>query len=46
MEDLRWQGFQFLPLVINDIIITSVLLLKVIYVLANFLEFIRDLTIY
>ena len=31
--------------VINDVIMTSLLLLKIIYVLANFLDFIRDLTI-
>ena len=30
---------------INDVIMTSLLLLKIIYVLANFLDFIRDLTI-
>ena len=33
-------------LVINDIIMTSLLLLKIIYVLANFLDFIRDPTIF
>ena len=30
---------------INDVIMTSLLLLKIYYVLANFLDFIRDLTI-
>ena len=32
-------------LVINEVILTSLLLLKIICVLANFLDFIRDLTI-
>ena len=32
-------------LVINEVILTSLLLLKIISVLANFLDFIRDLTI-
>ena len=32
-------------LVINEVILTSLLLLKIIYALANFLDFIRDLTI-
>ena len=32
-------------LVINDVIMTSLLFLKTIYVFANFLNFIRDLTI-
>ena len=33
-------------LVINDVIMTSLLLLNIIYVLTNFLDFIRDLTIF
>ena len=32
-------------LVINVVIMNSLLLLKIIYMLANFLDFIRDLTI-
>ena len=32
-------------LVINDVSMTSLLLLKIVYVIANFLDFIRDLTI-
>ena len=38
MADSRWQIFAVLYLVINDIIITSLLLLKIIFVLANFLN--------
>ena len=33
-------------LVINDVIMTSLLLLNIIYVLANFLDFIRNPTIF
>ena len=33
-------------LVINEVIMTSLLLLNIIYVLANFLDFIRDPTIF
>ena len=33
-------------LVINDVIMTSLLLLNIIYVLTNFLDFIRDPTIF
>ena len=40
MADPRWQ-----ILVINDVIMTSLLFLKTIYVFANFHNFIRDLTI-
>ena len=32
--------------VINDVIMTSLLLLRIIYVLANFFDVIRDFTIY
>ena len=46
MPHPRWRMFSVPFLEINDVIMTSLLLLRIIYVLANFLYFIRDLTSY
>ena len=45
MADQRWQMLPVPFLVINNVIMTSLLLLQIIYVFANLLNFIRDLTI-
>ena len=44
LNNSRWRMIAVPFKVINDVIITSLLLLKIIYVLANFLDFIWVLT--
>ena len=45
MADPRWRMLPVPFLMINYVVMTSLLLLNIIYVLANFLGFVRDLTI-
>jgi len=44
MADQRWQMLPVAFSVANDAIMKSLTLLKIIYVLSNFLDFIRDFT--